>query len=301
MKNFLLEAALSYHRLGLSVIPITLKKKNPLVAWELYQKEPPSKFQILEWWKREFPNANVGIVTGAISGLVVIDLDTEEAKDSFKELNHDYDLSFVPRSHTGKGWHLFFEHPGSMIPNRASIIPGLDVRGDGGYVVAPPSVHPNGQFYEWEVPINGPLPPLPSELIKLIFSQGNGAIRGAAPPIEGSIPKGERNASLTSLAGSMRRRGMADASILAALHEENKIRCNPPLSDSEVASIARSVARYPPANVREHLTPKSLCSNELDVTCSRDEEESPLDRAPVPFPEAAWSGLFGDCPFCQYE
>jgi hypothetical protein len=289
-----LDSALSYYRTGFSVIPIAPKGKRPLIEWERYQRERASESQIIEWWGKKYPEANIAIVTGGISGLIVIDLDTPEAKDNLKERVPDFDFTTVPRSRTGKGWQLFFQHPGATIPPRAGLIPGLDVRGDGGYVVVPPSIHPNGKTYEWKISINGELPKLPVELFRLISSPGNGAIKKAAQPIEESIPEGQRNASLTSLAGSMRRRGMSAASILAALQEENKIRCDPRLPDREVETIANSVGRYPAADLREHLTPKSLCSNDLGVTCSRDEEEqSPLDCAPLQFPEAAWSGLFG--------
>lgn len=72
----------------------------------------------------------------AVSGLIVIDLDTSEAKDKFKELVPGFDFTTVPRSRTGKGWELFFKYPSVTLPNRARIFPGPDVRGDGGYVVA---------------------------------------------------------------------------------------------------------------------------------------------------------------------
>ena len=147
-----LEAALSYLRQGFSVIPIIAKDKKPLIAWEEYQNRRATEEEIKAWWAR-WPDANVGIVTGAVSGLVVIDIDCVEVKEKLKELLRDYDLSTIPRSRTGNGWQLFFKHPGVTIPNRAGVLPGLDVRGDGGYVVAPPSVHPTGKVYRWEVPI----------------------------------------------------------------------------------------------------------------------------------------------------
>lgn len=291
----LLQAALDYQVRGFSLIPIQAREKKPLIAWEEYQTRRATEEEIRAWWSK-WRDANVGIVTGAVSGLVVIDLDTLEAKDKLKELIPGYDFLAVPRSRTGKGWQLFFKHPGVTIPNRAGVIPGLDVRGDGGYVVAPPSIHPNGKTYKWEVPLSGQLPELPLELFKLISSPANGTTKDPAQPVQDSILEGQRNAALTSLAGTMRRRGMSETAILAALQEENRTRCNPPLPDREVELIAKSVARYPSAaSLREHLTPKSLYGDELGVTCSGEEEEdrSPLDCVPVPFPEAAWSGIFG--------
>jgi hypothetical protein len=140
------DAAQVYRLSGFSIILIKPHDKRPLVAWECYQKEPASDAEIQSWWT-EWPDANLGVVTGMVSGLVVIDLDTVEAKNTLKELLPDFNISSVPRSKTGKGWQLFFKHPGVSIPNKAGVIPGLDVRADGGYVVAPPSIHPNGKQY----------------------------------------------------------------------------------------------------------------------------------------------------------
>ena len=203
-----LTAALSYQQRGFSVIPIQPSEKKPLVHWEEYQSGRVTESEINAWWAKS-PDANVGIVTGTVSGLVVIDLDTPEAKEKLKELVPGFDFTTVPRSRTGKGWQLFFQHPGITIRNRAGVIPGLDVRGDGGYVVAPPSIHPNGKAYKWEVPINGELPKLPVELLKLIsYSTSNdqpgyrerfntvGALAG--------VPEGQRDETLFKLACRLR-------------------------------------------------------------------------------------------------
>jgi hypothetical protein len=248
-------AAVSYGQGGLSVIPIQPRDKKPFIQWEQFQNKRATEHEIKSWWAK-WPDANIGIVTGAVSDLIVIDLDTPDAKNKLKELVAD--STSVPRTRTGKGWQLFFKHPGVTIPNRAGIIPGLDVRGDGGYVVAPPSIHPNGNQYRWEVPINGELPAFPPTLFKLISSPIDGTEKRSAKVIDGIILEGQRNAALTSLAGTMRRRGMSAASILAALQEENRTRCNPPLPDGEVEIIVNSIARYPALSSREHLTPKSL-------------------------------------------
>ncbi|MBI3001978.1 MAG: bifunctional DNA primase/polymerase [Deltaproteobacteria bacterium] len=255
--NELLTAALIYQKRAFSVIPIQPGEKKPLFAWEEYQSRRATEEEIKPWWLK-WPEANVGIVTGSVSGLIAVDVDSIEAKDKLKGLLSDYDLSAVPRSRTGKGWQLFFKHPGVTVPNRAGIIPGLDVRGDGGYVVAPPSVHPSGKVYKWEVPINGELPKLPVELFKLISSPtGNGLQSSAkAEPVGERIKAGERNSTLASLAGTMRRRGMGEDAILAALLKENESKCDPPLPEREVERIAKSVARYEPTGE----TPENLTS-----------------------------------------
>jgi archaellum biogenesis ATPase FlaH len=227
----LLKAAREYHKRGFSVIPIQPREKKPLITWEQYQTRKATLDEIQAWWTK-WPDANVGIVAGTISGLVVIDLDTIEAKDRLKELLPDYDLQAVPRSRTGKGWQLFFKHPGVILPNRAGVIPGLDVRGDGGYVVAPPSIHPNGKQYRWEVPINGGLPKLPVELFKLISSPsstGETSYRerfNTAQALAG-VPEGQRDETLFRLACKFRHadvpQDMAEILILEAAKN-----CEPP-------------------------------------------------------------------------
>jgi Bifunctional DNA primase/polymerase, N-terminal len=162
-------------------------------------------------WFESWPNANLGLVTGAVSDLVVIDLDNDEARLKLKGMLGDFDLSAIPRSRTGKGWQLFFKHPEATISNRAGVIPGLDVRGDGGYVVAPPSIHPNGKQYIWEVPINGHLPKLPVELFKLISSPTSNGVRerfNTAGALRG-VPEGQRDQMLFKLACKLQKCGRA--------------------------------------------------------------------------------------------
>src|SRR5262245_13459211 len=110
MKEFL-EAALRYEAHGFSVIPLRPRGKKPIpgLGWTRNQTTRATPDEIETWWSL-WPDANVGIVTGAISELVVIDLDSAEAKDKLKELLASFDLTDVPRSRTGKGWQLFFQH-----------------------------------------------------------------------------------------------------------------------------------------------------------------------------------------------
>lgn len=102
----LLTAALSYHKQGFSVIPLQAREKKPLIAWEEYQSRRAGEEEIRAWWSK-WPDANVGVVTGAVSGLVVIDLDSVEAKDKVKELLADYNLSCVPRSRKARAGNYF--------------------------------------------------------------------------------------------------------------------------------------------------------------------------------------------------
>lgn len=131
--------------LGFSVFPIRSRDKKPAGKWKQYQTERADMDTVRGWAARE---SNIGIATGAISGLIVLDLDNADAIA-------EAEAKGLPRTvtaHTGKGVHVYFRHPGHPIGNRAGLFPGCDVRGDGGYVVAPGSVHPSGALYRWGNP-----------------------------------------------------------------------------------------------------------------------------------------------------
>src|SRR3989449_7233650 len=142
---------------------------------------------------------------------------------------------------TSRGRHLWFKHPGGSIGN-VILAPHLDVRADHGYVLLPPSVHSTGAVYRW-VGHLADVKTLPPDVLALFNGHRQ---RTGASPLPERIPEGHRNTVLTSLAGSMRRRGASAAAIQAALEEENG-RCTPPLDAVELAAIAASVARYAPA------------------------------------------------------
>jgi hypothetical protein len=211
---------------------------------------------IPRWWDKE-PEANIGIRTGAVSDLVVLDIDPARGgDDAFASLEQKHGtLPLTVESVTGGGGrHLLFQHPGEgvYVPCGADVLGrGLDVKGDGGYIVAPPSLHQTGRRYAWQ-PSRGPddlkPAPLPRWLHEKLTSRTPAGGQTAVSATEEPIPEGRRNVTLTSLAGSMRRPGMSEEAILAALRVENATRCQPPLPDAEVQQIAASVGRYPPAD-----------------------------------------------------
>jgi len=147
--------ALDYARKGLSVFPLNARDKVPSsgLAWKKYQSTRPSEAAIRNWGLHA-PDANIAIVTGEISGLFVVDCDTQEAFDSLQERGFD-ETALVQ---TGKGYHVYFAYPSFKVGNRAKVLPGVDIRGDGGYVVAPPSIHPSGVPYKWLVEHSPPVP-----------------------------------------------------------------------------------------------------------------------------------------------
>lgn len=143
-QKLVLEEALRYLDLGYSVLPLHTRSKLPAIKeWSVFQHQKPTKQNVLDWFSLE---RNIAIVTGAVSGLVVIDVDTLKGGD-YASLIKRFPTKTVVK--TGRGFHLYYEHPGWHVDNAVEMLPGVDVRADGGYVVAPPSIHPNGSKYEW--------------------------------------------------------------------------------------------------------------------------------------------------------
>jgi putative DNA primase/helicase len=231
--------AIAYRQRGWCPIPIRDRSKKPdLVELEPYLSRRATKEELDSW---SWPG--VGIVTGPLSGILVLDADGPEGEAELKRHGHPA----TPMVRTARqGLHLYFAHPGVEVRTGIRVGPGLDLKAAGGYVVAPPSVGPNGKSYEWilspeEVGLADP----PSWVMQLIDRPGR---NGTAPPVGERIPVGQRNQGLTSIAGSMRRRGLDGAEISAALSAVNKRRCDPPLEEEEVRRIAASVSKYDPAD-----------------------------------------------------
>ncbi|WP_054564678.1 bifunctional DNA primase/polymerase [Frankia sp. R43] len=153
----LLGAALRYARLDWPVVPLEPRGKRPILPdWTNTASTDPDV--IRRWWARR-PDANVGIVTGPRSGLAVLDLDPRSGgAESLAEL--ETRVGALPGTAvvvTGSdGIHFYYRRPGAKVTSRAhSFGSGLDVKADGGQVVAPPSIHPNGQRYAWCGDVSG--------------------------------------------------------------------------------------------------------------------------------------------------
>jgi len=120
--------------------------KEPVLAWKEYQNRLPTEEEVTQWFTND-PDANIGIITGKVSNLVVFDLDSEGASQ-YAEEQGGFPLTVMAK--TGKGNHAYMRHPGFIIKNSVNKKLDIDIRADGGYVVAPPSLHGSGHHYQWE-------------------------------------------------------------------------------------------------------------------------------------------------------
>jgi hypothetical protein len=244
-------AALAYLALGWSVIPIEPRGKRPLFAWLEFQSRHPSRAEVAGWF-RQRPDANVGIVTGALSGLVVLDVDVRHGGDrslSELELAHGPLPTTVEALTGGGGRHLYFMHPRGVVHNRVGVVPGVDLRGDGGCVVAPPSVHPTGTRYTW-APARSPEEVRAAPLSRWLAQLAQPVTGRAGHPlshwrelVRRRIAEGERNNTIASLAGHLLRQGVDAEVALELLAAWNRAQCDPPLPDEEVARVVESIAR----------------------------------------------------------
>ena len=231
-------AAADYRRTGWSPIPVKARSKATSLSRLAPYLERPATAEELESWSW----SGVGIVTGPISGVLVLDVDGPEGEAELKK--HGHEATPTVRTASG-GLHLYFKHPAQPVRTGIRVAPGLDVKAAGGYVVAPPSVGSNGKPYKWLVsPADAELADPPAWVLALLDRERP---KGPAGAVGERIPAGGRNKALTSYAGTMRRRGASEAEILAALQVANGQRCEPPLEAEEVEKIAASVARYEPA------------------------------------------------------
>ena len=202
-------------------------------------------------------------MTGAISGLVVVDVDVRHGGDgSLEGLEREYGRvgTTVECLTGGGGRHLYFAHPGGLIRNKVGLAGGVDLRGDGGYVVAPPSVHSSGIRYEWAEgrnPGSAALAPLPDWILRVAVDE--------SPPrghplaywrrlVADGVHAGKRNNTIASLAGHLLRHSVDATVVMELLFCWNRVRCRPPLADEEVATVIASISRLHErdAEARDH-------------------------------------------------
>src|SRR5215217_5420709 len=177
-------AAADYDRGGWCPIPIKKRsKQTTLGQLAPYLNRRATKEELAAWtWP------GVGIVTGPVSGVLVLDVDGPEGEEELRQ--HGHPVTPMVRTASG-GLHLYFRHPEQLVRTGIRVAPGLDVKAAGGYVVAPPSLGPNGRAYEWIIsPEEAELTDPPEWLMSLLERKRP---KGPAPKVGERIPSGQRN------------------------------------------------------------------------------------------------------------
>jgi hypothetical protein len=248
----MLKAALALASRGLSIFPCRVQSKHPATV-NGFKSATRDPGQIRKWWSL-IPDANIGIATGAASNVFVVDVDSIDAEKELHRLESELGLLPVTiEVITGKGRHLYFRHPDRPIRcTVGELAPGVDSRGDGGYVLAPPSLHPSGRRYEWSVDSGNKFADAPAWLIEKLSARGDGNGNGHATTspeqwIElatAGVSEGARDATLTRLAGYFLRRCVTvdPLLVLELLQGYNEGRCRPPLPEEDVRRIVNSIA-----------------------------------------------------------
>lgn len=289
-ENKLLNAALYYAAQGLAVFPLQPKGKTPITnnGFKAATTDPAI---IKNWW-REYPAANIGIATGQRSGgLVVVDLDNHitengeiiEGYDSLREWQRQNgQLPDTAGTITGSGGNHWLFKLNKTTGNRAGLLPAVDVRADGGYIVAPPSIHPNGNAYEWEQTIKDYGIADGGEILEKLLNEGAKAQALSIPDI---IPEGQRNDILFKIACSLQAKGLTDRAIYNAVKAENMERCRPqPLTDREIEALIKSALKYEKGKPQqkadtqqpqaEHKTPETEQGDDLALFLDKIQTET---------------------------
>lgn len=239
----IVEWALRYHEAGWTVIPIgwdEVKKgwKKPLIKWKERQISQRTTAEEIQCWWKEWSHARIGIVTGSISGIVAVDIDP---KNGGKTEGLHLPPTLVANT-GGGGWHYIYKHPKSLVIPNSTDWPkkGVDIRGDGGFIVVAPSLHASGKEYEWAQDFDTECI---SECPDWLLTSG---AKVKTPIIEllKGVPEGKRNDSAARVIGS----------ILAGLPTEEwkdrgwersknwNNRCSPPMEEKELLSVFESIA-----------------------------------------------------------
>jgi putative DNA primase/helicase len=243
----MIEYALHYATRGYHVFPLAPNSKAPLVSKEQGGRgcldATRDAEQIGRWWEAE-PRANIGIATGH-AGLLVIDVDPRKTPEWLKSLNSlQLPETTTVRTPSGGFHHYLYSELARSITIGTNLLPGIDWRCNGGYVVAAGSSI-DGRLYEIES--GAVIAQAPRSLIDMLKSKPKPR---PAPDSNGhmSIFEGERNEVLFAFACLARRFGLEYPAIVACLHAVNEHHCEVLVENKELEQIARSALRYAPRN-----------------------------------------------------
>jgi hypothetical protein len=244
----MLRAALKLAARGLHVFPCAPLAKTPACAHGC-RDATTDVITIQAWWQ-ENANYNIGIATGAVSNIFVVDVDGGTAETALRKLEESHGvLPETVEAITNRGRHIYFRYPQSPVRNSTSrLADEIDVRGEGGYVIAPPSVHPSGRRYCWSVDCANAFAEAPRWILTKIAepacSNGNGATQPSEwrDLVNNGVEEGRRNDQITRLTGHLLRRYVDPFVTLQLLQSWNMTHCRPPLPLEDVTRIVDSIA-----------------------------------------------------------
>jgi hypothetical protein len=238
-----IRTALALAQKGFHIFPCRPRDKRPATANGL--KDASADPDVIRAWWQQQPDNNIAIATGAASGIFVIDVDGLDAEAALRQLEAEHGaLPATVEAITARGRHIYFRWPQEPVRNSAGKIgTHIDVRGDGGYVLCPPSIHPSGRRYCWSVDSADRIADAPSWLLA---KQNGATVNPTSSPewralIEG-VGEGARDCSLTRLAGHLLRHRVDPFVTLGLLQSWNAINCNPPLPAGDIERIVNSIA-----------------------------------------------------------
>ncbi len=258
------EALLLSEKLGWCIIPVNRDKKS-LIEWKKYQKIKATSEEITAWFT-SYPDANIAVVTGKISNLVIVDIDPKNSgtDDAFKE------VKTVKVATGGKGLHFYFQYE-EGIKTSAGIQAGIDIRAEGGYAVLPPSLHKSGSRYEWLLSphSNTPIIPLPDFVKEWIkndtIKEGVTESNWNSEVLEG-VGEGERNNTAASVAGKLLKRFKEEEweSEAWPLFQGWNLKNKPPLTRGELKITFESIKKKEKEN-REDESKNNNSSSALQL------------------------------------
>lgn len=286
--NKMRDAALEYAQAGYAVFPIKARGKTPLIK-EWQKRATTDKNKISSWWDK-WPQANIAIACGQISrGLIVIDVDK---KSGGLETVADWErengtLTSCQRSITGSGgFHYFYtSRISDQYTNKAGVYQGVDLRTDGGYIIAPPSLHPGGGVYQWEMDAitdNSPieLSGTAEQFIEPALKDFDDGMPAPHYEFPAEIVEGQRNSELYKAACSLLGRGLSETAARAALNAENLEKCSPPLDDAEIEQLFNSAVAFINSD-RSRSAGADLSRAALASGLKPSADKSPLDYSDI--------------------
>lgn len=262
--------ALEYLEQGYSPIPVRLDK-TPHVGWKNFQKQPPTREQIASW-DAYFASGGIGLITGEKYGIVVVDIDPRNGGNESLPGLHLPQTMIVKTG--GGGFHYYYRWPkGIPAPSMIGYRDGVDIQGEGKYVVAPPSAHLTGGVYEFAIG--------ETELAEApdwLFSLGNGS--NGSQSSKASVSEGRRNVAAASFAGKLLHDITPEKwepEAWPKLVEWNAKQCSPSLPMKELRSVFDSISRRESAKPKEERSVEKTQANQIVEIIEANAKETFLD------------------------